>query len=82
MRMSVFASVLCALALAGVVASPGPATAAKSKMGCEIGSEVWNAGTGKCEPGASKWKRAPEKSAAAAPAPKKAAAKKKAPAKK
>jgi hypothetical protein len=32
-----------------------PATAAKSKMGCEIGSEVWNASTGKCEPGKPKY---------------------------
>ena len=62
-----------------------PADAAKSKMGCEIGSEVWNAGAGKCEPGASKWKRGDtEKKAAAADmkSDKKAAKKKKAPAKK
>jgi hypothetical protein len=32
-----------------------PAAAAKSKMGCEIGKEVWNASSGKCEPGQSKW---------------------------
>jgi hypothetical protein len=28
-----------------------PAAAAKSKMGCEIGSEVWDASQGKCVPG-------------------------------
>src|SRR5262249_16812291 len=32
-----------------------PAMAAKSKMGCEIGQEVWNGSTGKCEPGTPKW---------------------------
>jgi len=35
--------------VAGVFA--GPARAAKSKMGCEIGSEVWDASQGKCVPG-------------------------------
>ncbi len=65
MRVSVFASVLSVLALGALVSAP--ADAAKSKMGCEIGSEVWNAGAGKCEPGASKWKRGDtEKKAAAA----------------
>jgi hypothetical protein len=29
----------------------GPARAAKSKMGCEIGSEIWDASQGKCVPG-------------------------------
>ena len=29
----------------------GPAKAAKSKMGCEIGSEIWDASQGKCVPG-------------------------------
>jgi hypothetical protein len=80
----VFASVLTVVALGSVVASPGPATAAKSKMGCEIGSEVWNATAGKCEPGTPKYaKRASnEDKAPAAPAKKAAkAAKKKAPAK-
>jgi hypothetical protein len=28
-----------------------PAAAAKSKMGCEKGREVWNAAEGKCVPG-------------------------------
>lgn len=28
-----------------------PAAAKKSKMGCEIGSEVWDASQGKCVPG-------------------------------
>lgn len=28
-----------------------PAAAKKSKMGCEIGSEIWDASQGKCVPG-------------------------------
>jgi len=28
-----------------------PAAAKKSKMGCEIGREIWDAGQGKCVPG-------------------------------
>ena len=28
-----------------------PAAAEKSKMGCEIGSEIWGASQGKCVPG-------------------------------
>jgi hypothetical protein len=41
------------LGLVALVASAFayPAAAAKSKMGCEIGKEVWNASAGKCEPG-------------------------------
>jgi len=82
MRVSVFASVLSVLALGALVAAP--ADAAKSKMGCEIGQEVWNAQLGKCEPGASKWKRGDteKKAAAADTKPDKKAKKKKAPAKK
>jgi hypothetical protein len=45
-----------------VVAAFGqPATAAKSKMGCEIGKEVWNASIGKCEPGTPKPRKAAKK---------------------
>jgi hypothetical protein len=33
----------------------GPAVANKSKMGCEIGTEVWNAIEGKCIPGTPKY---------------------------
>ena len=85
MRLSVFASVLGGLALLALVAAPDPAGAAKSKMGCEIGTEVWNAGAGKCQPGTPKWKKADtdKKSAAVEAKPdKKAAKKKKTPAKK
>jgi hypothetical protein len=39
-----------AVALVGVM-FVGPAKAAKSKMGCEIGSEIWDASQGKCVPG-------------------------------
>lgn len=56
MRLFILASALCALA--GLAASSGPATAAKTKMGCERGKEVWNATADKCEPGASKYKLA------------------------
>ena len=52
MRFSILASVLSLLALGAMVASPGPATAAKSKMGCDTETEMWNAAAGKCEPGA------------------------------
>lgn len=74
MRLFVFASALSVLALATLAVTP--ATAAKSKMGCERGKEVWNAATGKCVAGKSKAKKV----AAAKPAAKKPAAK--APAKK
>jgi hypothetical protein len=85
MRLSVLASVLSVLAVMALVGAPDPADAAKSRMGCEIGSEVWNAGLGKCEAGTPKWKRhdTEKKSAAAEAKPGKKAAKgKKTPAKK
>jgi hypothetical protein len=41
-----------------------PAIAAKSKMGCEIGKEVWNATEGKCMPGTPKHAKAHGKSTA------------------
>ena len=70
MRLKGFAYGLGALALFGLVYAAGPAEAAKSKMGCERGKEVWDAKAGKCVPGKPKAK-------AASKAPKKAAAKKK-----
>jgi hypothetical protein len=48
MRWTVITTI-SAVALAA--AFVGPARAAKSKMGCEIGSEVWDASQGKCVPG-------------------------------
>jgi hypothetical protein len=66
MRLSVLAYGLSALALAGFVYVSGPAEAAKSKMGCERGKELWDAKAGKCVAGKAKVKTA-----------KKAAAKKK-----
>lgn len=77
MRSTVVASALGLLALVALIGAPGPAGAAKSKMGCEIGTEVWNAGAGKCQPGTPKYKKAPEKSATAdaPPAKKKGKAK-------
>jgi hypothetical protein len=41
---------ISAVALVGATIV-GPAKAAKSKMGCEIGSEIWDASQGKCVPG-------------------------------
>jgi len=38
------------LALAAGAFAP-PAAAKKSKMGCEVGKEVWDAAQGKCVPG-------------------------------
>jgi hypothetical protein len=58
MRSMIVALSFAALA-AGALAHP--ALAAKSKMGCEIGKEVWNAGSGKCEPGT--YTKTPGKSA-------------------
>jgi hypothetical protein len=55
MRLHVLAYGLGALGLAGLVLASEPATAAKTKMGCEIGKEVWNATDGKCVPGKSKY---------------------------
>jgi hypothetical protein len=70
---------LGALALAGLAASAGPASAAKTKMGCEVGKQVWNATAGRCEAGKSKYAkmaaRKPGKAAKKA-APKADAAKK------
>jgi hypothetical protein len=69
MRLSVLACGLGALALAGFVYGSDPAAAAKSKMGCERGKEIWNATTGKCVAGKpKKYKVAAKK---AAPAKKK-----------
>jgi len=57
---------------AGVAFSPNGAAAATTKMGCEIGSQVWDASEGKCVPGTHKYaKRAPEKPAPKAQTPKK-----------
>lgn len=56
MRMALIA-VGIAFAVTSFVALSEPASAAKSKMGCEIGKEVWNATLGKCEAGTSKYKR-------------------------
>jgi hypothetical protein len=54
MRCVMIAIGVGALAL-GALAQP--AAAAKTKLGCEIGKEVWNAKVGKCEPGAPKYRK-------------------------
>jgi hypothetical protein len=74
MRPFFVMSALSAFALAAVAFSSGPADAAKSKMGCERGKEKWDAASGKCVAGKSKY--------AGKVASKKAPAAKKAPAKK
>jgi hypothetical protein len=48
MRTMIVAVGAVALAVA-VLAQP--AAAKKSKMGCEVGKEHWDAGAGKCMPG-------------------------------
>ena len=48
-----------------------PSFAAKTKMGCERGTEIWNAAEGKCVPGT------PKKMTAGKKAPAKAKTKKK-----
>jgi hypothetical protein len=48
MRSMIVAVGLAAL-MAGAVVQP--AQAKKSKMGCEIGKEIWDASQGKCVPG-------------------------------
>jgi len=48
MRSMIVAIGVAALAI-GVLAQP--AAAKKSKMGCEIGKEVWDAAQGKCVAG-------------------------------
>jgi hypothetical protein len=48
MRSMIIAAGLVAIA-AGLFAHP--AAAKKSKMGCEVGKEYWDATDGKCKPG-------------------------------
>jgi hypothetical protein len=62
MRSSFIVLTLAALAIG---AATYPVAAAKTKMGCEIGAETWDASAGKCVPGASKYsKKSPAKTAA------------------
>jgi hypothetical protein len=75
MRLSVLACSLGAIALTGLAYSSDPATAAKTKMGCERGKEMWSASAGKCVPGKSKYTKtaatkAAKKAAKKAPAAK------------
>src|SRR4030095_10506256 len=72
MRVTVAASALCVLGLVGLGFVSEPADAAKTKMGCERGKQVWNATTGQCVAGKSKYTRV-----AASKPPKKAAPAKK-----
>ena len=59
MRSMIAAIGLAALAV-GVIAQP--AAAKKSKMGCEIGKEIWDATAGKCVAGKYTRKAAKKKS--------------------
>ena len=62
MRAVIIAAALAALAVGAVGV---PAMAAKTKMGCEIGKETWDASAGKCVAGQAKWgKKGSTKSAA------------------
>jgi hypothetical protein len=72
MRLVVPAFGLSALALVGFMASSDPATAAKTKMGCEVGKEKWNATLGRCEAAKGKATRTARRTTRKA-APKKAA---------
>ena len=48
MRLMIVAIGLTALAVASLVQ---PAAAKKSKMGCEMGKQIWDASAGKCVDG-------------------------------
>jgi hypothetical protein len=61
MRSLIVALGTSAMAVGLLLGLPGPAAAKKSKMGCEIGKEVWNAKDGKCVPGKYKAKTAAKK---------------------
>lgn len=65
MRLSVLACGLGALGLVGLVFAE-PAAAAKTKLGCERGKEVWDASVGKC---VAKTAKAAKKKTAAKKAP-------------
>jgi hypothetical protein len=54
MRFVVVACSVGALAFAGLAYQAAPVEAAKSKMGCTVGKEHWDAGAGKCVPGKAK----------------------------
>jgi hypothetical protein len=43
--------VVLGLVALAAVSFTQPAAAKKSKMGCEIGKEIWDASAGKCIPG-------------------------------
>jgi hypothetical protein len=72
MRFVVPALGLSALALVGFMATSEPASAAKSKMGCEIGKQTWDATQGKCVAAKGKAKRTARKGKAKAKAKAKA----------
>ena len=55
MRSMIIAFGLAAFAIGSLVT---PVTAAKTKLGCEIGKEMWDASVGKCMPGKYTKKRA------------------------
>jgi hypothetical protein len=57
------------LAAFAVATPTQPAAAAKSKMGCEIGSEIWSATDGKCVPGKPKYTKSTSSKAPAKKAP-------------
>lgn len=60
MRSAIIVFGLAAFAVGSLV---HPATAAKTKMGCEVGKEKWDASAGKCVPGTYAKKSASKKMA-------------------
>ena len=71
MRMGIIASILGAFALAFTAVSTEPAEAAKTKKGCVIGAQKWDAVQGKCVASKGKAKAAKKMAAKKAPAKKK-----------
>jgi hypothetical protein len=66
MRPLVLVVGLGGFALAALLVPDGPASADKTRKGCDRDTEVWNATLGRCEAGTPKWKR---KAVVAAPPP-------------
>lgn len=58
MRSMIITTALAAFAAMALV---HPAAAKKSKMGCEVGKEVWDASVGKCVAGKYKAKKTAKK---------------------
>lgn len=73
MRSTIITMGVAALVAGALALAVHPASAAKTKLGCERGKEVWDASIGKCKAGTPKYSKKP---AATKTAAKKAPAKK------